>query len=275
MVSPIVKWKRGQTMDYTSHFSIQIEKDAWESFEVGSYDDVLDLEKKNFDNAFINHLSFIVKIENNLNVDLNSIHKGTSILSKLIESFVNYKKNNKKEALKNYITYLKAPKNLLCLSFFQYGIQLSFELEEYKACLYIIDLNKDELNDQYYYKEKVASLFALKKYTELIQYFKKIHSMISLDQGVYLKTSLSLQALGKYKESELLLKKVPNLLKLPSFEEKKEEIKDTIQNISQLECKKDLNPDELKELGFAYLFNSQYEKAEELFKKATVSLAAG
>lgn len=141
--------------------------------------------------------------------------------------------------------------------------------------MHIMDLDKDGINDQYYYNEKLSSLFALKKYNEVIQYFKKIHNFINMDEGVYIKTALSLQALGKFKESELLLKKVPNRKELPSFEDKQIEFGDTIKNLSVLEKKEDLSYEELKELGFAYLFTSQYEKAEELFKKATVSLATG
>ena len=91
-----------------------------------------------------------------------------------------------------------------------------------------------------------------------------------MDLNIYMKVGLSLQALGKFKESELLLSKVPNSKKLPSFEEKRKEFQEIIKDIPILETKENLSLQELKNLGFAYLFSSQFDKAEEIFKKATI-----
>jgi len=68
---------------------------------------------------------------------------------------------------------------------------------------------------------------------------------------------------------------VRRLLKfvIKEFEEKKKELKSIIESIPELESKQDLSTEEIRNLGFAYLFSENYKKAEEIFKKATILVA--
>jgi tetratricopeptide (TPR) repeat protein len=133
-------------------------------------------------------------------------------------------------------------------------------------------LNNDNTLEKFYCKEKIYCLFGLKKHLELIQYFKSVYNLVDNDSDVMLKVGLSLHALGKFKESEYLLEKIPDKVNLPSFEERKKEFTGIISNIKSLEKKENLSFDELKDLGFAYLFNSDYAKAEEIFRKASFAI---
>ena len=88
----------------------------------------------------------------------------------------------------------------------------------------------------------------------------------------YLKAGLSLNALGKYKEAEFLFGKIPGKRELPSYEEKRNEFVPVINKIAEYEKKEVLSNTELKDLGFAYLFNAEYQKAEEVFKKVAYAI---
>ncbi len=44
-------------------FRSPLEKEAWESFEVGSFDDVWDLAVKNPDQVFLQHLAYLASAE--------------------------------------------------------------------------------------------------------------------------------------------------------------------------------------------------------------------
>ena len=251
---------------------VDIENSAWESFEVGFFDEVIQAGNDNPSNPFLSHLSLIAKIEDGYIPSKDEFPKGDSILKLIAEVYFQYSREiHSKETLKKYLLYLQSKSNLICLAFLQLGIKLSFEIEEYQACLYIISKDTSGLNEEFYYKEKIQCLFTLGKHMELIAYFKKFSQSIHMELNTYMKVGLSLQAMGKFKEAEGLLSKIPGKITLPTFEEKQVEFHKVIQIIPQLEKRDDLSVQELKELGFAYLFDKQFEKAEKIFQKATTS----
>ncbi len=249
----------------------ELELQAWESFEVGFFDEVIQFAEKNPSSNFLSHLALVAKIEEGQAPGKEEFPEGESPLKLIAEVYFDYHfQNHSRETLKKFILFIQKKESLYCLPFFQIGIKLAFELEEYQACLYIMSRDTSGLNEEFYYRERIQSYFSLNKHAELIGYFKKYSQSIDMDINIYMKVGLSLQALGKFKESELLLSKVPNSKKLPSFEEKRQELQEVINDIPILESKENLSLQELKNLGFAYLFSSQFEKAEEVFKKATV-----
>ncbi len=66
-----------------------IEKEAWELFEVGSYDEVVSLASKNPDNLSLSHLGLVARYErgDGNSVDyVNAVKKGISLFSPLISS---------------------------------------------------------------------------------------------------------------------------------------------------------------------------------------------
>ena len=254
----------------------ELEQNAWEAFETGFYDEVILLYERFPSNIFLSHLSLISKIEDGQVPGKEEFPEGESSIKLISEVYYEYSRSNhNRETLKKYLQYIQNTNSFSCLSFFQIGIKLSYELEEYQACLFIMSKDKSGLNEEFYYKERIQSYFYLGKHIELIGYFKKFSKSISMEISTYMKVGLSLQALGKYKESELLLSKIPNDSKLPTFDQKKQEFQAVIDRIPDLEKRDDLSVDELKNLGFAYLFSNQYEKAEKVLKQVSTSFVRG
>lgn len=250
------------------------EKSAWESFEMGFYDEVIHMHSDNPENQFVRHLSLISRIEEGGIPGEDENPVGQSILLPIAESYYLYYTGKKdKYALKRYLQYLQETTLPPSLVFFQFGVRLAFELEEYRACLHIMSRDKSGLNEEFYSRERIQCLYYLGMHAELIAYFKKYNQSIGMEASTYMKVGLSLQALGKFKESEKLLSQVPGRAKLPTFEEKKKELKSIIESIPELESKQDLSTEEIRNLGFAYLFSENYKKAEEIFKKATILVA--
>jgi len=249
---------------------MSLEKNAWEAFEAGAYQEVFSIYSRNPENAFLSDLNWISE---RLYLD-NSEHyiSRGSLLKDLIQSFQSKMNGKEKEALKYFLLYIKNPDSPLCYSVYEFGINLSFATESYEACLYIISRDQKREYEQSYYREKMKSLFALGKYSEVVQFFKQIYEWAKDDSEIFLRTGLSLQLLGRYKEAEAILNRSPGVSALPSFEERHREFAEKIEKISSFEKRTDLSFDEMRDLGFAYLFNSDFTKAEEAFKKASLAL---
>lgn len=251
----------------------ELEKNAWESFEMGFYDEVIHTYGENPENTFLAHLSLISRMEEG-EIPMENKVEGESILLPIAESYLLYYSGRKnKYALTRYLQYLKDSTLPPCLVFFQFGVRLAFELEEYRACLHIMSRDRSGLNEEFYAKERIQCYYYLGMHAELIAYFKKFSQSIGVEISTYMKVGLSLQALGKFKESEKLLSQVPGTGKLPTYEEKKKELRSIIESIPELENKLELSTDEMRNLGFAYLFSENYKMAEETFKKATTLVA--
>jgi tetratricopeptide (TPR) repeat protein len=258
----------------TISFTTNQEQEAWENFEVGSYEEILEIAKTN-DSSFIHHLAHIAKYELDLfNFKEEEDIQGDSILIPLIKSYQCFYKKEFSKSLSYFKEYLFVPNRLLSISIFNFGVKVSLEAENYSYCLNLIELSeKFQNNKQIYIKEKIDCYYNLKAFDELLNYFKKILRFIESDSSIYLKAGLSLSQMGKYKEAEVILSKVPLPEKLPTFEEKQKEYKEAIDKIHELELNRDkLNEEELKSLGFAYLFNKEFQKAEEIFKEVIISV---
>ena len=131
-----------------------------------------------------------------------------------------------------------------------------------------MNLLKNKADQASFVLERMDCYYYLKMYQELIGTFRANFKLVDTNYDMHVKAGLALFELGMYKESETLLKKVPGSRKMETFEEKYELYRNMITKIPQIEKQKDqLSEKELKELGFAYLFNADYQKAEETFKK--------
>lgn len=244
-----------------------IETEAWELFEVGSYQDLIDLAEQNPKSLILHDLSILSKFENN-SVTENLV-PSQSIFTPLVRAYVHSYLNNWKESSEKLIEYFKQKNRPICYTILSFGVKTTFRARMFSECLAIIGLEKNPNNQISFLTEKIESYFGLKKYEELTSCFRTNFKFINQNYELYLKASLAFHALGKYKEAEALIRNVPNKKILPSFEEMKSRLTPVINNIPILEKKvQSMNSLDLKELGFAYLFNQDYEKAEATFRRA-------
>lgn len=240
------------------------EKEAWELFEVGSYDEVIQLAKENPDSQFLMHLGVISRMENGDSLGQYS-PKGMSLLSPLVEAYVDFR-NRRFDSAKNQLEiYYKNKNALVSYPFTKLSVEVFFQTKKYDYALAVIRGYKKKCMDLAFIKEEAISLYYLKRYDEVIGLYKN-HSKDLNDAEVHRVIGMSLLFLGKHNDAEKILEQVPGKLKLPSFEEKRKEYVKIYQNIGTFESnRKQLSPRELEDLGFAYLFHSEYSKAEEVF----------
>ncbi|MEM7182316.1 MAG: hypothetical protein AAF518_15485 [Spirochaetota bacterium] len=160
----------------------------------------------------------------------------------------------------------------ICFTIIQFAVRLAYETRQFEACLKWIQLDRNLALGDAFLREKMECFYYLKKYKEFIYFFRTKFALLESQYDLHLKAGLSLHALGKYKESEAILNNIPEKANLPSFKEKKKAMQQVIDNIPVYETKSTLSFEDLRELGFAYLFNSQFKKAEEAFKKAAETI---
>ncbi|MDX1960114.1 MAG: hypothetical protein SFU98_16215 [Leptospiraceae bacterium] len=247
-----------------------VEKEAWESFEVGSFSDVKDFLKHS-DSSFLKNLIIISEWEDRKRINPNAKPFPEPVLQDMTRAYLEFIWGKKQNALNSLKQYSQKKSPLFSLTFLSFGLRVGLEQEDYEFTLFWMSLANKEY-ESYFCKEKIHCLYGLKRYSELLTYFKTVFKFVDKDPDIMLKVGLTLQALGKYKESEFLLEKIEDKPQLPSFENRKEDFKELISKIPLLEKKKDsLSFEELKNLGFAYLFNSQYDEAEKIFKQATLT----
>ncbi len=254
-----------------------LERETWESFEVGSFEDVVDAVNQNPSSALLNHLAIIAKYELGFRSgeDFAGLsNTGLSVFTPLANAYIAYYSGNKSVSLQKIKEYLGNNNPPLCLIIINFAVKVSYESEAYEDCLAIMDLSlkRQGSNPNEFVKERIECYFQLKKHLELIQYFKSVYKLLDSNYDIYLKAGLSLNALGKYQEAQFLFGKIPGKRELPSYDEKKQEFKSVINRISEFEKKEILSESELKDLGFAYLFNSEFKKAEEVFKRAAYAV---
>ncbi|HMV44279.1 MAG TPA: hypothetical protein PK079_05985 [Leptospiraceae bacterium] len=259
-----------------TYSSTNLEREAWESFEVGSFEDVINAVEQNPSSALLNHLAILAKYElgNRSNDDLKKFSaNGLSVFTPLVAAYNAFYSGNRSLALQKIKEYLEKNNPPICLIIINFAVKVAFSAEAYEDCLKIIYLSEKKTgNPNEFVKERIECYFQLKKHNELIQYFKSVYKLLDSNYDIYLKAGLSLNALGKYKEAEYLFGKIPGKRNLPTYDEKKQEFKPIINKISEFEKKEVLSNSELKDLGFAYLFNAEYKKAEEVFKKVAVAI---
>lgn len=246
-----------------------IEKEAWENFEVGSIDEIMYLDEKS---NFIKHLKLIIELDKGKkSFNLSDIDFDSN-LKNLVLSYFYFYNFDLETSSEKFELYLNQKDSLFTNSIYLFGIKLNHNFGNYQRTLSLIDsyhsLNK---NSNLFFKEKLDSFYHLKRYQEVVDYFKQIHKLIEKDLDIFLKVGMALNVLGKFKEAEAILTLVKIEKSLPTYEEKQKEYSNQIKKISDYENKKEkLDIKELKDLGFAYLFNSQFKKAEEVFSKVLI-----
>ncbi len=244
----------------------KIEKNAWDNFEVGSIDEILN---SNEDSSFLSHLKILIELEQGKKNFLIEEINFDSKLKYLVLAYFFYQKLDLKISAENFESYLNQKNSLFTNSIYLFGIRLNHNFGNYKRTLSLIEsYHSLNSNSNLFFKEKLDSFYHLNRYSEVVDYFKQIHKLIDKDLDIYLKVGMSLNALGKFKEAETILTLVKIEKSLPTYEDKQKEYLAKIKKISDYENKKEkLDLKELKDLGFAYLFNSQFQKAEEVFSK--------
>jgi hypothetical protein len=247
------------------------EKEAWELFEVGSYDEVISIANENPNSHFLFHLSQISRFENGESIK-NYSPKGMSLLSPLVEAYVNFHSRKFEEAGNQLEIYFKNKNSLFSYPFTKLSLDVYFKLKKYDYALAIIRGYKKKFMDLAFVKEEAIALYHLKNYTEVVNLYRN-HTNEMNDPEVHRVIGMALLFLGKHQDAESILDMVPGKLKLPSFEEKRKQYEKIIINLEKIEAKrKELAPRQLEDLGFAYLFNGDYSKAESVFTDLTRQL---
>ncbi|WCL48018.1 hypothetical protein [Leptospira sp. GIMC2001] len=258
-------------MGQTASLSIQNqspESDAWELFEVGSNDEVIRIAKENPASHFLNHLAIIASIENGDGIH-NPSTKGITPLSPMVEAYINYKNRKKNEAANQLELYYSNKSALICYPFSKFAIDVFFSVKNYSQVLHVVTIYKKKYSDNAFLREEVISLYHNKKYQEVLSVYQSNSKELN-DPEIHRVLGLALLFLGKHKEAEKILDNIPGKLNLPSFEEKKKDYDRIIMNFPSYESKKaSMTPRELEDLGFAYLFNGDYSKAEKTFLEVT------
>ncbi len=248
---------------------------AWEAFEVGNFEEVEKLQVQYPNNFSILHLYFIAYYLDHKQLPKSfetSQLSENSVLQPLLKSIYFQKKFNFQEAFYFWKEFLVSSRNYLTPLILTYGVSTSIEAEQYEHALQLIELDSSTHSEAYFAELKLKALYYLKRFPDLIQHYKKNYKSIPENSEHFFMVGMALLHLKKYKESEQFFQKVDSF-SLPSFEEIKQEMKEKIQKIPLLERKPNLNPDELRELGFAYLFTNQYQKAEKIFQLALNKVA--
>lgn len=255
----------------TQVLNTSVEKEAWDLYEVGSNEDVVVLAKRNLDNFYVQHLAYLALYELTGRVT-KSAPKGISNLAPLVDAIQNFELGKSGEATKNLSLYFQTQANPLCFSIIQTAIKIYFRAEAYEDAKNIITRYKKQWNDLSFTKEELICNYYLKRYDEVIKLFRD-HMKLLNDSDIHKLVGMALLFLDRHKEANLIFENIPNKLNLPSFEEKRKMYDSVYKNIVDLEKKSTtLNHKDLEDMGFAYLFNGEYGKAEKMFLSLTEKL---
>ncbi|MCC6275065.1 MAG: tetratricopeptide repeat protein [Leptospiraceae bacterium] len=251
------------------HSEKNLEKESWELFEVGSYEEVISLAKNNPSNALLVHLGIIALFESGSAEakNISRVTKGTSVFLPLVSAYEFYSSKNHKSAVEKVAEYFKSPNAPLCLNIANFGVKLALKEEDFHSALFIISLYKKRKKENPFLEEEIESLYSLNSHKEVIEVFRENLAVLKDNSDVQLRVGLSLFSLNKFKEAEAILRNIPGYNSLPTFEDKKKEYSNVISRIPSLEKRKDLSLHEISELGFAYLFSENYQKAESVFTR--------
>ncbi|WP_061207247.1 tetratricopeptide repeat protein [Leptospira santarosai] len=249
-----------------------IEETAWELFETGSYEEVIEIAKKNPNHAFLNHLSGIAGFESGSDCEINYFLKGTSVLTPLLEAYLLKEAGKFREAAKKYHSYFKSSSVPIAYSTLRTGILVSESAVDFKTVLDLISIYKTRFSSDSFCKAEFFSNYHLRNYKEAIQVFAENAKRLAEERDVMGALGLALVYIGKFDEAKSVLEKIPGYKELPTFDEKKKEFSEKIASIPKMEAKrKSLSMRELIDLGFAYLFSENFQKAEEVFRELAAS----
>lgn len=255
----------------TQVLNTSIEEEAWDLYEVGSTEELILLTKKHSESFFMQHLGYLATYELTGKVTHPS-PKGISNLSPVVEALALFSLGKRKEAATSMALYFNDSSNPVCFSLLQIGIKIFFAIESYLEAKTILEQYKNKTKDFSFIKEEITSTYYLKRYEEVIKLFRE-HIKSLNDPEIHKLVGLSLLFLDKHKEANLIFENLPNKLNLPSFDEKRKEYSSLYSQIGAWESKQSsLSQRELEDMGFAYLFHGEYEKAEKLFTSLTSKL---
>ncbi|TGL57452.1 hypothetical protein EHQ58_14315 [Leptospira ognonensis] len=248
-----------------------LEKEAWDLFEVGANEEVLLLAKSQPENHYIQHLAFLASYELKGNIAGIS-PKGISSLSPIVEAIVNFNNGRYIEAASHLSLYFQSANHAICYSIINLALKIYFRSENFSDALKIISIFKSKSNDQSFAKEEIIATYNLRKYEEVIKFFRENIKQLN-DSDIHKIVGMSLLFLDRHKEANLIFENIPGKMNLPSFEEKRESYKTLFSNIGSMESNSgNLSMKELEDMGFAYLFHGEYEKAEKTFLSITSKL---
>lgn len=248
---------------------------AWEEFEVGNFEEIPRFLENNPQDASLLHLySIAYYLEHSvLPNNFETAHLAeNSFLQPLLKSMYFRKKFDFKESFSCFREFLENSKNYLTSFILSYGVKLSLEAEEYTYAWELIKQDTSPNKEAFYAEPILHTLYYLRKFPELLGHYKKNNQFIKENAQNFFMIGMALLNLRKYREAEYFLRKY-NSYDLPKFEEMQKEMAERIERISLLEQKPSLNFEELKELGFAYLFTNQYQKAEKVLRLALNKVA--
>lgn len=247
------------------------EDETWELFEVGANDEVVRLAENNPGNHFIQHLAILAQYEIHGKVTISS-SVGISKLSGIVEGLFCFLKGNSKEAASHISLYFQGNNANICYSIIQLSIKIFYASENYSDIKKIIELYKKKYDSFSFIKEELNVAYQLRKYEDVVLLYKANSRHLN-DPDIHKLIGMSLLFLNRPKEANLILESIPGKLELPSFEEKKKSYDSIFSKIALLEKRSnELSLKELEDMGFAYLFNGEYEKAERLFSNLTLKL---
>lgn len=247
------------------------EREAWELFEVGSYEEVLQLAKKYPESRFTSHLGFLASQELGL-PPMDSFCKGVSILSPLLEAYQSSKRNQIQESSNHIEVYLKNKNIPMCYPIAKFCYTILHQVGKNELALYALKVYRNEYKNPAFVKEEAILCYKLERYNEVEQLWMTYPNELN-DPEIFRIVGMALLFLGKNSEAETILRKIQGKLKLPSFEDKKKEYSEVYKNIHQLEkSRSKLSPRQMEDLGFAYLFHSEFEKAESVFRELVARL---
>ncbi|TGN08313.1 hypothetical protein [Leptospira ilyithenensis] len=251
--------------------NLTIEQEAWDLFEVGSNEEVLYLAKNNPSNHYLQHLSFLAFFEVS-GKNINPSPKGISVLSPMVEALVNFGMGKDKEAAKQVSLYFNSGSSPICYAIVNLALKIYFRSENFAEAKSILSAYKKKYNDTTFIKEEITSTYHLRKYEEVIKLFRENIKLLN-DLEMHKMVGMSLLFLDRHKEANVIFENIPGKLQLPSFEEKKSSYSLVFSRISNLESHvSELTARELEDMGFAYLFHGEYEKAEKTFLSLTSKL---
>ena len=240
------------------------ENEGWELFEVGSYDEVIRLSELYPSSAFLQHLAAISRIENGEALKMDS-PRGMSLLSPMLEAYISYSENRIYEACNQLEIYFRNKNVLLSYPFVLLSYKVFRKSEKKEQALVLIHTYKKKYLDLSFLKEEAILLYELKRYQELVQLYLAYPNQLN-DPDLHRLIGLAMLLLGRTGDAMKLLERIPGRLNLPSFEEKRREYNAIYKKIGHYETRREsLSLREMEDMGFAYLFHSEYKKAESVF----------
>lgn len=246
------------------------EEEAWEMFEVGSMESVIQMASRKDASPYLQHLGLIAKLD--LDPDTKFLLSGKSVFSSFLESYLFFQNGNSKEAVKSANVYISQNQFPISFTIASYLFKMYRETNQWKEALVVTLQYRKKFHDNAFLKEELEALFYSGKHSEVVSLFRN-HFKELEDSNSLKYVGLSLYHVGKYDESRKVLEKIPDRLTLPTFEEKKNFYSKIMTKITDYEKKIDqLGFRELEDVGFAYLFHGEYKKAENSFRLATSKL---